>query len=97
MLRPLHHVVEEFVTTSKTAGSKPVIVFLPDGKSLEKGSAPYNSFRDKLRVLHHELEVIDIAEHEFDRDTFHVLPLSGHTSVTGNKVTADVLYSALSS
>jgi hypothetical protein len=57
----MQHVVERFTKRATEAGTKPVVVFIPDVRAISKsGTLPHGEFRDRLRESTPELTVIDV-------------------------------------
>ena len=89
----MHHLVDRFVKLTTESHSLPIILFFPPGKTLSDSEVPqYTQFRNEIEERHADLIVIDIVDHEFDKERFHVRPYKGHASVYGNEVIAHVIY-----
>jgi len=77
--------IKEFVATSNNYNIRPVILFLSFGKP-----RPYSSFVAELRKEYHTqaIDVIDIANADFDLTKVRIKPDEGHASPYGNEVVA---------
>jgi hypothetical protein len=69
-----------------------VLLLIPSAASLYRQIAPsYAGFAAELRQRRPELTVVDVAEKEFSRPDFNVIPFHGHPSPYGNRVIASAL------
>jgi hypothetical protein len=90
------HLIDRFVLRARDAGSRPVLLFFPGAEHVRRGTPPhYRDARDAARRDHPELLVVDMAEEDFDRKLWNVIPYHGHLSAYGNEVVARVLGRAL--
>lgn len=86
------YLVEEFRRTALQAGSRPVVLFIPHNRPMERAIPPsYTGFREQLEGSAGDLIVVDLSEHDFDRPRFHLAPYRGHASGYGNRVVAELL------
>lgn len=94
----MNDLVDRFATRVRVNGSEPVLLFIPSTSTLFKGMAPgHAGFATEIRERHPEMIVVDIAEEEFSRPEFNVMPFRGHPSPYGNRVIASVLARELGS
>jgi hypothetical protein len=94
----MEFIVDDFVETSRGAGSNPVVLFIPTAETMRTGKAPgYARFAEELGARHPELSVIDVLDARFDKERFNVLPFAGigHASPYGNRVIANLVYERL--
>jgi hypothetical protein len=88
----MHHLVGRFVKLTTESHSLPIIIFFPSGWTLSHSEVPpYTQFRNEIEERHADLIVIDIVDHEFDKERFNVQPYKYHASVYGNEVIAHVI------
>jgi hypothetical protein len=88
--RVMVHIVDSFRHAADIAGSKPIILFIPDGHSSEHLIPPgYTPLKKTLRAQ--GVIVIDVHEQAFDRRQFNILPFQGHASEYGNRVIAQAI------
>jgi hypothetical protein len=94
--RVMAYLVDEFVDTATAADSRPLVLFIPHNRSLERpGLALYTTFKDTLRHRYPDLLVVDIEEEDFDHERFNIAPYQGHASAYGNRVIARAIERAI--
>ncbi len=84
----MHYLVDKFVSLATDAHSVPIVLLIPRGETLRRGEAWYERFADEIKSRHADLYVIDLMDHEFDRERFNIRPYGGHASPYGNEVIA---------
>ncbi len=88
----MHYLVDRFITTTATVNSLPIILFIPRPDTMGGSDAPqYTQFRKQIQRRHSDLAIVDLMDHEFDKERFHVQPYEGHASAYGNQVIAHVI------
>ena len=87
---------DRFVELAVEANSIPVVLLIPANRTMRDGNTPnYAPFKSEISERHGNLTVIDLSEHEFDRERFHLQPYQGHASEYGNRVIADLIEQTL--
>lgn len=88
--------VARFVQVVREKGSVPMILFIPGRKTLKSdGLPPYETVKTLLREQYPDMLILDVAEREFDRSSFNILPFKGHASAYGNRIIAHMIVEAL--
>ena len=54
----------------------------------------YTQFKKQIQRRYSDLAIVDLMDHEFDRERFHVQPYTGHASAYGNQIIAHVIEKA---
>ncbi len=88
--------VKRFVQVVREKGSVPMILFIPGPWTLKsERPALYEAVKGSLREQYADMLILDVAEREFDRSNFNILPFKGHASPYGNRIIADMIVEAL--
>ncbi|WP_455234986.1 hypothetical protein [Thiogranum longum] len=88
----MRYIVDEFVRATIEAGSVPILLFIPDKRTLEQQQPPtYTAFKRDNASRWPELLMVDIASSDFEWHRFHISSFKGHASPEGNEHIAEQL------
>jgi hypothetical protein len=92
----MRHILSDFHASVRSAGSVPVVLFIPSPETLKQDSAPpYAAVKEEIAREHPDLVVVDVLDAEFERSRFNVLPFQCHASPYGNRVIAEAILAKL--
>ena len=91
--RVMGHALDKFSRLSRQAGSMPLVLFMPYHSTVRYGKSPlYANFKRWLSTHNTDVVVVDVMDHEFDKEKFFVKPYKGHTSAYGNQIIAEAIF-----
>ena len=87
----MHHLIDRFVELTSQSHAIPLVLFIPRGERLRTNERRYGRFADEIRARHTGLYVVDLMDHDFDKERFQIRPYDGHASAYGNEVIARLI------
>lgn len=90
--------IEDFIRTSCSHNSLPILVLIPDTNRWlkEKKITTYNGFKEEFLVRRfQDLILVDIAKEDFDEEKFTLIPYRGHLSAYGNQTIARAIFDSI--
>ncbi|MGN7611564.1 hypothetical protein ACQZV8_05695 [Magnetococcales bacterium HHB-1] len=96
----LKALITRFYQTAVTYKRTPILLVIPSRENVrdrfkkgEKYQAPHHTFIEKLKKTYQDkMIVIDLIQHPFDDQMFHLKPFTGHASEYGNRIIAEIIY-----